>query len=106
MIKIKTNIEKSFDISIPIISGGNSSSVTLFGKKEIPAEINHLRLGESILFGKETSYSKNIPGLNHDVFELEAEIICTIPIAIMKIETTLNCGLNIFFPFTINPTIR
>ncbi len=75
LIEIKHNIEKTFDIVIPIISGGNSSSVTLFGKNDIPNEVNHLRLGESILFGKETSYSTFIPGLNYDVFEFEAEII-------------------------------
>lgn len=75
LIKIKNTIEGAFDITIPIISGGNSSSVTLFGKDEIPQDVNHLRLGESILFGKETSYSTNIPNLNYDVFEFEAEII-------------------------------
>lgn len=75
LINIKKNIEDTYQINIPIISGGNSSTVTLFGKGIIPKEINHLRLGESILFGKETSYSTEIKGLNHDIFEFEAEII-------------------------------
>jgi predicted amino acid racemase len=75
LVNIKNNIENNLNYKVNIVSGGNSSSVTLFGKNEIPTEINHLRLGESILFGKETSYSTEIPGLNHDVFKFEAEII-------------------------------
>ncbi len=75
LVAIKNNIETNLDIKLDIISGGNSSSVTLFGKDVIPTEINHLRLGESILFGKETSYSTEIQGLHHNVFSFEAEII-------------------------------
>jgi len=75
LVKIKNKIENSFSIKLDIISGGNSSSVTLFNQNIIPKEINHLRLGESILFGKETSYSKKIKGLNHDIFLFQAEII-------------------------------
>ncbi len=75
LIEIKNRIEDYFSIKLDIISGGNSSSVTLFNQNIIPKEINHLRLGESILFGKETSYSKEIKGLNHDVFSFKAEVI-------------------------------
>lgn len=75
LVKIKNKIESHFNIQLEIISGGNSSTVTFFDKGEIPEEINSLRLGESIFFGKETSYSNNIEGLNHQNFLLEAEII-------------------------------
>jgi len=75
LVKIKNEIENKFSIKLSIISGGNSSSVTLFNKDEIPSEINHLRLGESIIFGKETSYSTNIPDFNYDVFTFQAEIV-------------------------------
>ncbi len=75
LVEVKNNIESNLDIKFEIVSGGNSSSLFLFGKEEIPSEINHLRLGESILFGKETAYSTEIAGLNHHIFQLEAEII-------------------------------
>jgi len=75
LVDIKKNIESEFNISLDIVSGGNSSSVYLFGKNEIPKDINSLRIGEAIFFGKETSYSTNIEGFNHDIFTLEAEII-------------------------------
>jgi len=75
LVDIKYNIENTFKIKLDIISGGNSSSVYLFDKDEIPAEVNSLRIGEAIFFGKETSYSTDIFGLYQDVFTLEAEII-------------------------------
>jgi len=75
LVNVKKNIEKNLSIKIKIMSGGNSSTVTLFNQEEIPNEINHLRLGESILFGKETSYSTEIEGFNHDIFIFEAEIV-------------------------------
>lgn len=75
LITIKDTIEKNLHVTLDIISGGNSSSVTLFDKNIIPKEVNHLRLGESILFGKETSYGEEMDGLHHDVFSFDAEII-------------------------------
>ncbi len=75
LVKIKQDIENKFNIHLDIISGGNSSSVFLFGKNEIPKEVNSLRIGEAIFFGKETSYSTLIPNFNNQIFTLEAEII-------------------------------
>jgi len=75
LVEIKYNIENAFHISLDIISGGNSSSVYLYDKGEMPNEVNSLRIGEAIFFGKETSYSTDIKGLYQTVFTLEAEII-------------------------------
>ena len=57
-----------------IISGGNSSTLYLLEKGKIKG-INNLRLGESLLLGKETSYNTQIPGTSSSGFILEAEII-------------------------------
>jgi predicted amino acid racemase len=75
LMEIQKNIEADGNIKLHIISGGNSSTVYLFGKNEIPIGINSLRIGEAIFFGKETAYSTDIPGFNYDIFDLEAEII-------------------------------
>jgi predicted amino acid racemase len=75
LMEIKKNIEADGNIKLDIISGGNSSTVYLFGKNEIPIGVNSLRIGEAIFFGKETAYSTDIPGFNYDIFDLEAEII-------------------------------
>ncbi|MFA7560728.1 MAG: alanine/ornithine racemase family PLP-dependent enzyme [Candidatus Izemoplasmatales bacterium] len=75
LVKIKDNIENHFKINLEIISGGNSSSVYLFDKALIPEEINSLRIGETIFFGKETAFSSNLNDYHHDIYRLKAEII-------------------------------
>lgn len=72
---IKNRIEKTFKIKLPILSGGNSSTVHLFGQEKIPKAVNSLRIGEALFLGRETAYGKMIPGMNPDVFVLKAELI-------------------------------
>jgi len=43
--------------------------------RTIPEEINNLRLGESVVLGRETAYGRDIPGMFRDVFTLKGEII-------------------------------
>lgn len=63
------------DTPLPIVSGGNSSSLYLLEKGEIPHGINNLRLGEAIVRGIETAFTAPFPGLGQDIITLEAEII-------------------------------
>lgn len=68
-------IETKYNIKLEIISGGNSSSIHLLDKNEVPERINQLRLGESIVLGTETAYGARIEGTYSDVFTYMAEII-------------------------------
>ncbi|KXG74060.1 ornithine racemase Orr [Thermotalea metallivorans] len=68
-------IESKFNISLSIVSGGNSSSLYLLEKGEMPPRINHLRLGESIVLGRETAFGNAIPHTYQDAFTLVAEIV-------------------------------
>ena len=68
-------IEKEYNLPLEIISGGNSSSLYLLEKNEMPNKINNLRLGESIVLGRETAYGEIIVGTYQDAFVLKAEII-------------------------------
>jgi predicted amino acid racemase/arginase family enzyme len=68
-------IEETFGINLEIISGGNSSSLPLLMEGGMPARINHLRLGESIVLGRETVKGSLWPGCHHDAFQLSAEVI-------------------------------
>jgi len=67
--------EVKLNIKIPIVSGGNSSSLYMVMNKTIPEGINNLRLGESVVLGRETAYGRDIPGMFKDVFTLKGEII-------------------------------
>lgn len=68
-------IEGKLGIKLDMISGGNSSSIYLIDKGEMPGRINNLRLGESFLLGNDTAYGAKLPGTVDDALLLEAQII-------------------------------
>ncbi|HHZ03339.1 MAG TPA: alanine/ornithine racemase family PLP-dependent enzyme [Tissierellia bacterium] len=75
LVDIGKKIEKKYNIKLHMISGGNSSSLHLINKKELPEGINNLRIGEAFLLGGETAYGEMLEGFYDDAFTLEAEII-------------------------------
>jgi predicted amino acid racemase len=58
-----------------MVSGGNSSSLYLIEKGELPPGINNLRLGESFILGRETAYGARIKDTFDDAVILETQII-------------------------------
>ncbi|AKA67251.1 ornithine racemase Orr [Clostridium scatologenes] len=75
LIELKKDIKKIFDIELPIISGGNSSSLYMVMNNTIPKEINQLRVGEAIALGKETAFGESIANCYDDAFILKGEIV-------------------------------
>jgi predicted amino acid racemase len=75
LIKLKLGVEKTFNISLPVVSGGNSSSLYMVINDTIPEEITQLRIGESIVLGRETAYGLSVPDCYEDVFTLKGEIV-------------------------------
>lgn len=73
LVKLRKEVEEYFDISLPITSGGNSG--IMYMAREIPEGITHLRLGETILFGTESSYAGKVDNLHYDVFSVQIELI-------------------------------
>jgi ornithine racemase len=75
LVDLAKRMEQKFDIQLPMISGGNSSSYYLIDKGELPNGINNLRLGEAFILGNETAYGGRIQGTVPDAVILEAQII-------------------------------
>lgn len=75
LCSIADEIRGRFDIKLPIVSGGNSSSIYLIDKGELPEGITNLRVGEAYLLGRETAYGADIEIMNQDVFRLECQIV-------------------------------
>ena len=71
----KRAIESRFDLHLEVVSGGNSSTLYLIEEGSMPEGINQLRLGESIVLGRETAYGRQLRGTYNDCFRLIAEII-------------------------------
>lgn len=68
-------IELEYGITLKVVSGGNSSSLYLLDRGDMPGRVNQLRVGEAIVLGRETAYGDPIPGTHDDVFVLEAKVI-------------------------------
>ena len=73
--KLAERVEKQICRKLEIVSGGNSATIDLLLQKEIPKGINDLRLGESLLFGRERATYTCLPGTSQDVFTLECQIV-------------------------------
>ena len=58
----KRALESRFDLHLDVVSGGNSSSLYLIEEGSMPDGINQLRLGESIVLGRETAYGRQLTG--------------------------------------------
>lgn len=75
LAEISERLSNKFNLDLEIISGGNSSSLFLIEKNNMPSKINNLRLGEAIVLGRETAYGNDVKGTCNDIFILEAEVI-------------------------------
>ena len=75
LIEVGKTIEKKYNIKLDIISGGNSSHLHLLLKDKNVEGINNLRLGESLVLGRETGYGDRIDDTYDDAFQLITEII-------------------------------
>ncbi|OJV62143.1 MAG: alanine racemase [Clostridiales bacterium 38-18] len=72
---LANHIEKTYNLTLNIVSGGNSSSLYLLDGDSLPNRINNLRIGEGIVLGREAAYGEQIPGTHDDAFILEAQIV-------------------------------
>ena len=69
------SIEATFGLMVDIVTGGNSANLPWALSVADPGRINNLRLGESILLGREPLYRQPIDGLYTDAITLCAEVI-------------------------------
>jgi arginase len=72
---VASAIEERTGVELPVISGGNSSSIPLIIAGKMPARINHIRIGEGILLGQDTLTCGPIPGTVRNAFSFKAEVI-------------------------------
>lgn len=73
--RYKEIVEEKFGKKIPYISAGSSVTIPLLFKDQIPAGINHFRVGETLFFGTDVYKDSTISGMYQDVFKLTVEII-------------------------------
>ncbi len=75
LLDVAALIRERLTLPLPIVSGGNSSSLHLLFEGRLPKGINHLRVGEGLLLGMDTASGKPFPQLRQDVFTLRARLV-------------------------------
>ena len=77
LIAYHEKIKEKFNIELPMISGGNSSSLYLLDDEQLtlPKGITNLRVGDAFFSGEETSRGTQYPQMHDDVFVLHAEVV-------------------------------
>lgn len=75
LVELASEIEKSCDMELKWVSGCNSSALELIASGRMPKRVNHARIGEAILLGRETVHRRPWPGTFQDAFLLHAEVL-------------------------------
>ncbi len=75
LVELAREIEQTFCLRLRWISGINSSGLELIASGRMPERVNHARIGEAILLGRETTHRGPWPGTFQDAFILHAEIL-------------------------------
>lgn len=68
-------IKHKYSLDLTYVSGGNSANYNWFMANEAIGQVNNLRIGESLLLGRETLSRLPIPKLYTDAFCLVTEVI-------------------------------
>lgn len=78
LLALARRVEDAIGRKLEIISGGATSSFTMVHWGTMPEGINHLRIGENILLGKDLQLEWHIEDMDYlamDTFTLTAEVI-------------------------------
>ena len=75
LIDLRSEISVQTGLPLKVISGGNSANLPLLLSGGMPAEINQLRIGETIQLGRNVLDRSPFPGTRQDTFCLIAEVV-------------------------------
>lgn len=75
LLDLARTIEHTLNLPMKMVSGVNSSGLELIAANKLPLGINHARIGEAILLGRETVHRNPWPGTYQDAFVLHTEVI-------------------------------
>ncbi|PIV80348.1 amino-acid racemase [bacterium CG17_big_fil_post_rev_8_21_14_2_50_64_8] len=68
-------LQLKFDRPLPLISGGTSAVIPMLRDGQLPKEINHFRVGESVFLGTDLVHGDSLAGLRDDAITVEVEVV-------------------------------
>lgn len=77
LARLADDVEQRFGTRLDYVSGGNSANLALMETEGVamPARINNLRIGSTILRGENSFTGGTLPGYDDGAFTLEAELV-------------------------------
>ena len=75
LIQVRDECRAATGLPLAVLSGGNSANLELMASGRLPTQINQLRLGESIILGRNTLDREPWPGTRQDAVRIVAEAI-------------------------------
>lgn len=75
LIEVRDACRKATGLELATLSGGNSSCLPLLASGKLPKEINHFRIGEAIVLGRNVLDRSPWPGTRQDTFRMVGEVV-------------------------------
>jgi len=75
LVELAVEVEQCLNFRLELISGVNSSGLNLIASGGMPERVNHARIGEAIILGRETTHRNPWPDTYQDAFVLHAEVL-------------------------------
>ncbi len=75
LVETRQACRQASGLELNLLSGGNSANLPLLAAGGMPPEINHFRIGEAILLGRNVLDRSPWPGTRQDTLRLAAEVV-------------------------------
>lgn len=75
LVALREICRRETGLELPLLSGGSTNALPLLVSDRLPREINHFRIGEGIMLGRNPSDRSPWPGTRQDTFVAIAEVI-------------------------------
>ena len=75
LVRLRDHLNERYGFHITTLSGGATCTLKLLEEGRLPAGINHLRVGEAILYGEDTTGNRFLEGCHHDAFLFRARVV-------------------------------
>jgi len=75
LVDVRNACREATGLELGLLSGGNSANLPLLAAGKMPREINHLRIGEAIVLGRNVLDRQPWPGTRQDTVRIVAEVL-------------------------------
>jgi ornithine racemase len=75
LVELAASVEDLLGYRLDLVSGGNSSALPLIAAGDMPRRVDHVRIGEGIILGRETGARRPWPGTRQDAVVLHGEVV-------------------------------